>query len=324
MRKISARLDRVGKTMKHTIFIDGAEGTTGLEIRERLAERDDVEVLEIEEALRKDKTAREHLLNEATLAILCLPDVAARESVGLIKNPRTKVLDASTAHRVTEGWVYGLPEIGLRDEIGKSQRVAVPGCHASGFVLAVKPLVEAGLLSAGARVTAVSLTGYSGGGKSLIAAYEKGDAAVKMPVAPYATALKHKHLPEMKKFAALEHSPTFLPTVGNFHRGKIVTSFFDKRDFLQNATPAILRNIYARKYDREKFISVMNEGEGFEENGFLSPLACNGSNRVEIFPLGHDDCIAVAVRLDNLGKGAGGAAVQNMNLMLGLTEWKGL
>jgi len=311
--------------MKPKIFIDGAEGTTGLEIRERLASRTELDILEIPEALRKDRDERARLLNAADIAILCLPDAAAKESVALVTNSHTKILDASTAHRVDEDWCYGLPEIGLREKILTAQRVANCGCHATGFILAVQPLVAAGVLPRTAQLVATSLTGYSGGGKSLIAAYQTGDAAATLPVAPYALGFAHKHLPEMRKFGGLDNDPVFMPVVGNFHRGMIVSIFFRVSDFIRPLALVDVRDIYSAAFTNEPFIRIMPENEGLD-NGFMSPLACNGTNRVELFVVGRVDGeqICVMARFDNLGKGASGAAIQNLNLMLGISETTGL
>ena len=311
--------------MKPKIFVDGAEGTTGLEIRERLTPRTELDILEIPEVLRKDRDERARLLNAADIAILCLPDTAAKESVALVTNPRTKILDASTAHRVAEDWCYGLPEIGLRENIRTAQRVANCGCHATGFILAVQPLVAVGALPRSAQLVATSLTGYSGGGKSLIAAYQTGDAATNLPVAPYALGFAHKHLPEMRTFGGLDNDPVFMPVVGNFHRGMIVSTFFRASDFARCLTLADIRDIYSAAFAAEPFIRVMPENEGLD-NGFMSPLTCNGTNRVELFVVGRADGeqICVMARFDNLGKGASGAAIQNLNLMLGAPETTGL
>ncbi|GAB4176812.1 MAG: N-acetyl-gamma-glutamyl-phosphate reductase [Terrimicrobiaceae bacterium] len=309
--------------MKPKIFIDGAEGTTGLEIRERLLLRDDLVVVEIDPALRKDPTERSKLLNASDVAILCLPDAAARESVSLVTNPNTKILDASTAHRTAPGWTYGLPEIGLREAIRSASRVAVCGCHATGFILAAHPLVQSGLLQPDTTLVATSLTGYSGGGKPLIAAYESGDAAGRLPVAPYALGLRHKHLPEMQWHSGLRNPPLFQPVVGNFSRGMLVSLFLLTSQLTTPCTPHDIRRLLSETYTGESFIRVMPDGEGLSE-GFLDPLSCNNTNRVDLFVFGHDSQLSIVARLDNLGKGASGCAIQNLNIMLGFPEDRGL
>lgn len=309
--------------MKPKIFIDGAEGTTGLEIRERLSARDDIELLEIDPALRKEPTKRSKFLNDSDMAILCLPDAAARESVSLVTNPHTRILDASTAHRTAHGWIYGLPEIGLRDSIRQASRVSVCGCHATGFILAVHPVVRSGLLDPAAGITATSLTGYSGGGKPLIAAYETGESARKLPVAPYALGLRHKHLPEMEKHSGLRTKPLFQPIVGAFPRGMLVSVFLHTTQLARPFSPEDIRKMLSDFYAGEPFIRVMPDGEGLQD-GFLDPLGCNGTNRVDLFVFGHDSQLSIVARLDNLGKGASGCAIQNLNLMLGFPEDRGL
>ena len=311
-----------------TVFIDGQEGTTGLEILDRLQPRNEIRLIEIPKDRRKDPQAKAACLNAADLVILCLPDQAARESVGLIRNPATKVIDASTAHRTSEGWVYGLPELNphQRDRIRLSNRVSVPGCYPTGFILSVRPLVDAGILPPDYPVTVHAVSGFSGGGKKLIETYQnqKVDGASALAYRPYALGLSHKHVPEMQKMTGLQHAPIFAPSVGNFLKGMLVSVPLFSRLLNKRVVAAEVRDTLADFYADEPFVQVMPwESASHLENGFLSPMACNGTNSVELFVFGHDLQILLVARLDNLGKGASGAAVQNMNLMLDLPEGEG-
>lgn len=310
--------------MPTTIFVDGQEGTTGLRIHEMLAARGDVRVLSIDPEKRKDAAARREALNAADVAFLCLPDAAARESASLVDNPRTVVIDASTAFRTHPAWAYGLPELGpaYRDKIRMGKRIAVPGCHATAFLAPVAPLVRAGLIPASARLHAFSITGYSGGGKKMIADYQAGGAAFASPRA-YALGLAHKHLPEMRAHAGLDHAPTFVPVVGPFYKGLYVTTYLDVRDIGQ--TPASLHAALAAHYAGERFVRVMPLGDADNlDEGFFDAQACNDTNRVDIFVFGDDERIVLIAREDNLGKGASGAAVQCMNIAIGADEAAGL
>ena len=312
-----------------TVFIDGQEGTTGLGILDRLQSREDIQLIEIAKDRRKDPQAKAACLNAADLVILCLPDQAARESVGLIRNPATRVIDASTAHRTSEAWVYGLPELSRRqrDHIRLSTRVSVPGCYATGFILNVHPLVDAGILPPDYPVTVHAVSGFSGGGKKLIEAYQNQstEGAAALAYRPYALGLSHKHLPEMQKLTGLRHAPLFAPSVGNFFKGMLVAVPLFPRLLNRRVTAAEVRDSLADFYAGEPFVQVMPwESAGHLDGGFLSPTACNGTNRVELFVFGHDRQILLTARLDNLGKGSSGAAVQNMNLMLDLPEDMGL
>ncbi len=304
------------------IYIDGQSGTTGLRIRERLAERDDVTVLTIPEEKRKDLDARRELLNSADIVFLCLPDAAAREAVALIDNPAVKVLDTSTAHRTSPAWAYGFPELGAEfaDKIRSSTRIAVPGCHASGFIAIVRPLVEAGLLSPAAHLSATSLTGYSGGGKSMIADYESDERSVLLD-APrqYALGQAHKHLPEMAAYTGLESPPVFLPIVGDFYSGMEVTVPLHTSD-LGGATPDELLALYRRTYDGSPLVRVADTAE----SGFLSAGAMTGKDSMEICVYGNESRVILTARYDNLGKGASGAAVECLNLLLGADPTKNL
>jgi N-acetyl-gamma-glutamyl-phosphate reductase len=315
--------------MGHRIFVDGQEGTTGLKIQEYLSGREDLEVLKIDYEKRKDIKARRELLNEADLVFLCLPDAAAREAAALIENNHTKVIDASTAHRTDSGWVYGLPELGeaQRERIRNASRVANPGCHATGFILSVYPLIKAGILPRGYPVSCTSVTGYSGGGRKLIAEYEalENQDYFRSPK-PYSLTLKHKHLPEMMHMTGLEHPPVFFPIVADYYNGMTVSVPLAARALNKNAGTKEIWELLSQFYADEPFIHIVpyQDYSLLDERGFLHPEALNGSNKVEIFVFGHEDQILLIARYDNLGKGASGAAVQNMNLMLGLPETAGL
>jgi len=317
--------------MTYAVFVDGQEGTTGLRIHEYLAQRQDIEVLRIDADKRKDATERARLLNAADVAFLCLPDAASREAAAMISNPNTCLIDASTAHRTVPGWTFGLPELckGQREAIRAAKRIANPGCHASAFILALRPLVDAGLLGAEALVSATSITGYSGGGKSMIAEYEAGgDARLQAP-RPYALGLTHKHLPEMMAHTGLHHAPVFQPIVGNFYKGLAVSVPLHLSQLRAGSTPAQVREALAAHYEGERFIRVMPlRDPATLEDGFFDVQACNDTNRVDIFVFGSPDDkpgqILLMARLDNLGKGASGAAVQAMNVHLGVEESLGL
>ncbi|MBB4846052.1 N-acetyl-gamma-glutamyl-phosphate reductase [Paucibacter oligotrophus] len=313
--------------MSFKVFVDGQEGTTGLRINEYLAARSDVEVLRIDADKRKDAAERARLLNAADVAFLCLPDAASREAAAMISNPKTCLIDASTAHRTVPGWAFGLPELaaGQRDKIRAAKRIANPGCHASAFILALRPLVDAGLLGAEALVSATSITGYSGGGKAMIAQYEAGgDQKLKSP-RPYALGLAHKHLPEMMAHTGLRNAPVFMPIVGDFYKGLAVTVPLHLSQLRAGTTPEQVREALAAHYAGERFIRVMplRDAETLAE-GFFDVQACNDTNRVDLFVFGSETQILVIARLDNLGKGASGAAVQAMNVHLGLDEGLGL
>ena len=313
--------------MTYTVFVDGQEGTTGLRIHEYLAARSDVEVLKIDADKRKDAAERSRLLNAADVAFLCLPDTASREAAFMINNPNTCLIDASTAHRTAPGWAFGLPELAAdqRAKIRASKRIANPGCHASAFILAVRPLVDAGLLSAEALVSATSITGYSGGGKSMIAQYEAGGDAKLLSPRPYALGLAHKHLPEMMAHTGLQTAPVFMPIVGNFYKGLGVTVPLHLSQMRAGTTPEGIQQALAAYYEGERFIRVMplRDADTLAEGAF-DVQACNDTNRVDLFVFGSDTQVLVMARLDNLGKGASGAAVQAMNVHLGLDEGLGL
>ena len=302
------------------VFIDGSAGTTGLRIRERLAARDDIELVILPEELRKDTAARRDALNAADIAFLCLPDAAAGEAVSLVENPATAIIDTSTAHRVAPGWEYGFPELaGRRERIRASKRIANPGCHASGFVSLVEPLVHCDLLRADAALSCFSLTGFSGGGKKMIAEYEDPTRSPLLE-APrqYGLTQKHKHLAEMAAISGLSIAPAFAPVVAPFYSGMEVSVFVFRADL--NGSPDDVRDCY-RKYYAEGLVRVA-DGDG--EGGFLSAGAFSGRDDMEVAVFGNDDRILLVSRFDNLGKGASGAAIQNMNILLGVDERAGL
>ncbi|MBU5229536.1 N-acetyl-gamma-glutamyl-phosphate reductase [Intestinimonas butyriciproducens] len=310
--------------MRPKVFIDGQEGTTGLQIYERLGGREDIELLRIDPEKRKDAQERKKLLNDADLVFLCLPDAAAREAVALIENDRTKVIDASTAHRTSPGWVYGFPELlaGQRQRVKFAKRTANPGCHATGFLSAAAPLVATGVLPRDYPVTCYSLTGYSGGGKKMIAEYEgegKGEALDSPRI--YGTTLRHKHLPEMKALSGLDEPPVFCPIVDDYYKGMASCLMLHNARLTGKPTAEDLCEILARYYEDQQVVRVAP----FEKEGsFLAANALAGTDRLELSVWGHEEQTIVVARFDNLGKGASGAAVQNMNLMLGFDETAGL
>lgn len=312
--------------MKYKVFVDGQEGTTGLRIHEYLAQRSDIEVLSIDAQRRKDPAERERLLNAADVAFLCLPDAAAREAVALVRNPATCLIDASTAHRTQPGWVFGLPELapGQRDAIRRSKRIANPGCHASSFILLLRPLVDAGLVPADYPVSATSITGYSGGGKQMIEQYRQQPLPPALAAPrPYALTLAHKHLPEMMAHTGLRTRPILMPVVGNFYKG-LAVSVPLPLDLLHTSVDAVQR-CYAQRYAGERFVRVLPlRDPDTLAGGFFDVQGCNDSNRVDLFVFANDTQAIVIARLDNLGKGASGAAVQAMNVHLGVDEGLGL
>jgi N-acetyl-gamma-glutamyl-phosphate reductase len=311
--------------MAYKIFVDGQEGTTGLQINEYLARRADIEVLRIDPEKRKDPAERKRLINASDVTFLCLPDAAAREAVTLVDNPRTCVIDASTAHRVDPTWTFGLPELARdqRAKIRAGKRIANPGCHATAFILALRPLVADGLLPADTQVAVNSITGYSGGGKKMIESY-RGPQRVDAP-RPYALGLTHKHLPEMRAYTGLSAAPIFQPIVGPFYKGLAVTAYLHPRQFSRRATPADVRRILADYYAGEAFIRVAPvDLDANTDGGFFDVEANNDTNRVDLFVFGNEERMLVVGRLDNLGKGASGAAVQAMNVHLGVEESLGL
>jgi N-acetyl-gamma-glutamyl-phosphate reductase len=312
--------------MKRAVFVDGQEGTTGLRIREVLAERDDIEVLRIDPDKRKDPAERARLLNAADVAFLCLPDAAARESVALVTNPSTCIIDASTAHRTSPDWVFGLPELAAdqRARIRASKRIANPGCHSTSFLLLIRPLVDAGVLSPSQAISATSITGYSGGGRKMIEDYERSGNPALLAPRPYALTLAHKHLPEMVTHARLTTPPVFLPVVSNYYKGLAVTIPLHLSSLAPGTTTRTLHALFERAYTDERFVRVMPlDDPDTLANGF-DVQACNDTNRVDVFVFGNATQALLIARLDNLGKGASGAAIQSMNIHVGVDEGLGL
>jgi N-acetyl-gamma-glutamyl-phosphate reductase len=314
--------------MTFKVFVDGQEGTTGLRIHEYLAARSDIEVLKIAADKRKDPAERSRLLNAADVAFLCLPDAASRDAAFMNTHDRTCLSDASTAHRTAPGWAFGLPELarGQRGAIQASKRISNPGCHSSAFILGVRPLVDAGLLPVDAAVSATSITGYSGGGKSMIAEYEQQPLPAHLQAPrPYGLGLKHKHLPEMKAHTGLANPPVFQPIVSTFYKGLAVSVPLHLSQLKAGTTPEQVHAALAAHYEGERFIHVKPLRDATTlENGFFDVQACNDTNRVDIFVFASDTQVLLMTRLDNLGKGASGAAVQSMNVHLGVEETLGL
>ena len=309
---------------KPKVYIDGKEGTTGLQIYERLGERQDIELLLIDEDKRKDRDERKKFLNAADLVFLCLPDAAAMEAVELIDNPKTRVIDASTAHRTAEGWTYGFAELlpGQRQRIKFANRVANPGCHATGFLSSVAPLVELGILPKDYPVTCFSLTGYSGGGKKLIAEYEASDRSELLSgPAPYAIGLKHKHLPEMQKIAGLAHPPVFVPILGDVYKGMATTIMLQNHLLKGAPTAQTICDMLTSYYEGQEMVKVAPFG-GNSPRLYTNELA--GKDYLQLTVTGHEGQTMITAQFDNLGKGASGAAVQNMNIMLGFEQTTGL
>jgi N-acetyl-gamma-glutamyl-phosphate reductase len=315
--------------MAYKVFVDGQEGTTGLRIHDFLSQRPELAIIRIDPEKRKDITERRRLINEADLVFFCLPDTAAREAMALVENPSTRIIDASTAHRTHPDWAYGLPELkpGQRELIRASGRVAVPGCHATAFILALRPLVAEGVIGPDYPVSCTSVTGYSGGGKKMIEQYQTpgpGQVRLQSP-RHYALTLSHKHVPEMRKMTGLTHAPLFTPIVANFVQGLAVSIPLFARLFGKKADGRNIRDLLAAYYSGERFVRVMPyESSGHLDDGYFDITACNGTNRADLFVFGREDQILLMARLDNLGKGASGAAIQNMNIMLGFPENAGL
>ena len=303
------------------VFIDGAVGTTGLEIRERLTGRTDLSLLALPDAQRKDAAARWDALNSADIVILCLPDDAAREAVALVENPATRIIDASTAHRTNPAWAYGFPELepGGTERIAAAQRVANPGCYPTGFLALVRPLVRAGLLPADLPLSVNAVSGYSGGGKAMIVEYQEGGQATALRL--YALGLGHKHVAEMKAHAGLAHPPVFQPAVANLYRGMIVEVPLHLHALPGRPSVSDLRAVLEEAYAGAALVRVDQS-----EHKLLTIEHNAGTDRLDLFVFGDDDAgqARLVATLDNLGKGAAGAAVQNLNLMAGLPETEGL
>ena len=306
-----------------TVFIDGSAGTTGLRIRQRLSARKDLQLITLPEQIRKDPAARAEALNYSDLAFLCLPDAAAREAVSLVTNDHTILLDTSTAHRTDPAWTYGFPELSEAHAraVCKSKRIAVPGCHASGFIALIYPLIAEGYLSPDALLTCFSLTGYSGGGKKMIAQYEEEDRPSGYD-APrqYGLSQQHKHLPEMQAVTGLRYAPVFCPVVADFYSGMEVTVPVFRQQFRKTAAPESLREFYRRWY-QDGLVSVSDYPD---PDGFLSANALEGRDTMVLYVSGCDERLLLTARYDNLGKGASGAAIECMNYVLGLDPAAGL
>lgn len=307
----------------YKVFIDGREGTTGLRIVERLQNRRDIELMLIPEELRKDPEQRKKYLNSCDIAFLCLPDAAAVEAVGMVENENVRIIDTSTAHRTNPDWVYGFPELynSLADALPTAKRVAVPGCHASGFNALIAPLTEAGVVKKSALITCFSLTGYSGGGKKMINTYEHEKTDELYSARIYALPQSHKHLPEMAAVSQLENKPVFSPIVDDYYSGMLVTVPF----FGSQVTGGInaVKQTYINKYADKRFIDI-SDLNGENTGGMLGSNNLSGKDKMQIFVTGNEERFTVSARFDNLGKGASGAAVQCMNIMLGFDEAEGL
>ena len=305
------------------VFIDGSAGTTGLRIFERLSQRADLELMTLPEAVRKDPEARKQALNNCDVAFLCLPDGAAMEAVSLIENDHVTVLDTSTAHRTNPDWAYGFPELGEKylNKILSSKRIAVPGCHASGFIALVAPLVEAGILPKDALLAAHSITGYSGGGKKMIAEYEAGERESLLD-APrqYGLTQQHKHLKEIKAMCELENAPVFCPIVSDFYSGMVMTVPVFASQLCEGKTVSDIKAVYEAMYQGP----MVTYKESMDEAGFLSGAGLSRKDTMEVTVCGNDERILLIARYDNLGKGASGAAVQCLNLVLGCNITEGL
>ncbi|MBO5453081.1 MAG: N-acetyl-gamma-glutamyl-phosphate reductase [Clostridia bacterium] len=302
------------------VFIDGSAGTTGLRIYDRLSERKDVDLIILPDEIRKDLTARRDAINNADIVFLCLPDAAAIEAVSFLENDKTVIIDTSTAHRTLDNWTYGFPELtGAREKIKNSKLIANPGCHASGFVALVAPLVEKGIISQSACLTSFSITGYSGGGKKMIAEYEdeNKDNLLNAP-RQYALGQSHKHLKEMVKICGLDNAPCFSPIVSNFYSGMEVTVPLFTKDLKGNLQD--IKEIYKNMYNSK----IIHFDEEADNDGLLSAMAYSKRDDMGISVFGNEDRIILTARFDNLGKGASGSAIQNMNIVMGVDETTGL
>ena len=304
------------------IFIDGKAGTTGLRIYERLESFDGIELISLDDEKRKDPQCRKEALNSADIAFLCLPDDAARESVSLIENENTVVIDTSTAHRTLDDWAYGFPELSLshREKIKNSKRIAVPGCHASGFISLIYPLVEAGILKNTENLSCFSLTGYSGGGKKMIADYEEEPDELLGAPRQYALTQNHKHLKEMVKISGINNAPVFCPVVGDFYSGMEVTVPLFKSDLNDGFGLSDVKEVYKNKYTGP----IVTYCDDLSENGFISAGLLSGKDSMIVSVFGNEDRFILTARYDNLGKGASGAAVECLNIVLGNDDTNGL
>lgn len=314
--------------MAYKIFIDGKEGTTGLKIYERFAGRSDIEILQIDDEKRKDPAEKAKMINASDFTFLCLPDAASIESVALCTNPKTRIIDASTAHRTNPDWAYGFPELdkSFREKIISSNRVAVPGCYASGFVAIAYPLVKAGILPRDYPVVVHAVSGYSGAGKKSIAQYEAADRDKSLDSPRlYALTQSHKHLPEMKKIPGLDFEPVFNPYVCDYFQGMTVTVGLHSRLLSKKVSAKDIWQMFASHYDGCNFVKVAGfMGEGTLTEQFIPANTLAGTNEMQVFVYGNDERIDITTRFDNLGKGASGAAVQCLNIMMGIDETTGL
>lgn len=313
--------------MKYKIFVDGSSGTTGLMINERLASRDDLHIIKIDSDKHKDINERKKYINNADIVFLCLPDAAAIEAVSLIENPNTKIIDASTAHRTNADWAYGLPELSKehRAKIKNSNRVAVPGCYATGFISIMHPLVAGGIVPKDYPVTTFGISGYSGGGKKRIAEYEAPNGNPFESPQLYSLGLTHKHVPEMTLISGLSNAPLFAPIISSYFKGMSVCVPLHTTILPGSNTKESIHEYMQNYYSKEKFIKVMPLGcEQNYPNGFLGATRVNDTNYLEIYVVGNEEQVMLVSVLDNLGKGSSGAAIQNMNIMLGIDEGYGL
>ncbi len=309
------------------VFIDGSEGTTGLRIFERFEGRNDIEILKIPSELRKDPEEIRKYINASDITFLCLPDAAAREAVAMVENENTIIIDTSTAHRTEEGWAYGYPELSPkhREAIKNGKRIAVPGCYATGFITIAYAMAAEGLLPKDYPVSAFAVSGYSGGGKKMIAEYEGDERSDELASArQYALGQTHKHLKEMQKISGLDKTPLFSPMVGDYYSGMVVTLPFYTDMLNGKPTPQQVHECFVKHYEGEKFIRVMPFGSEAETRGFIGSNVRSGWDGIEIFVSGNEDRVVVSTRFDNLGKGASGAAVQCLNIVLGCDEAQGL
>lgn len=319
---------------KFKVFIDGEAGTTGIQVRGRIEARDDLEILSAPDELRKDEDTRKKLINEADAVILCLPDAASIEAASWVEpdNDRTVLIDASTAFRVADDWDYGFPELSeeQRSKLEKSKRISNPGCYPTGFIGLTRPLVEAGILKEGTALTVNAISGYSGGGKGLMSIYENEEHE---PWGAYGFSLNHKHLPEMAKYSKLGKKPIFQPQVATFAQGMVVSVPLHYAWLAEGTTGAKIHEALSKHYEKSQFVSVMPLGEGdvkaaglLERDAFLRPDTLANTNKMELFVFANDEAeqVVLCARLDNLGKGASGAAVQNLNIALGIDEATGL
>ena len=313
--------------MKTKVFIDGSEGTTGLRIHERFLERDDIELLHIDKELRKDPKERKKLINSSDITFLCLPDAAAKESVSLVENENVVIIDTSTAHRTEEGWAYGFPELSHehKEKIKSGKRIAVPGCYATGFISLVYPLVEGGILPKDYPVSCFGLSGYSGAGKKAIAVYESEDRPKEFASGrQYALTQQHKHLKEMQKITGLDRTPLFSPIVDDYYSGMVVSVPLFADMLGKKETHESLLSYYREYYKNQPFIKVCEQDDEVLTSGFIAGNGLSGWDGLKIYVTGNEDRIVVTSQFDNLGKGASGAAIECMNLVLGCDSTKGL